>query len=440
MTDLAAHQMTAGEAGRAIAEKRIAPSELIEGCLERIAAREPQVHAWIHVAAEEARMAARLRDAQETGGALYGIPFGVKDIIEADGLPMGCGSPIYQGNVAPRDAAPVALLKEAGGICLGKTVTTELAHFHPGKTRNPHRATHTPGGSSSGSAAAVAAGMVPITLGTQTTGSVLRPASFCGVYGYKPSFGDVSRSGIMACAASFDTVGWFTRSVEDVETVRQALLRVPHRPLDEVRICDLRVGLFKGPDWDKAASETRDFIAGAAEHLARAGAKVTDVPSPAYFTEFAPHHRKVSGFEFARAITWERVEHPGKLSPMLVDGRCQDGLECTYEDYVAAQNALTEARGRFAELIAGFDVMLTPVAAGAAPEGLLATGDPLFNTAWTALGVPALSIPAFRDKTGMPIGLQVVSAYRDDARMLAAARAIAAEFGVAVVRPIDQVD
>lgn len=437
MAALEAYQLSAGEAARAIGDGLITPSALIEACLERVATREAMIQAWTHLAAEEARMAARLRDAQQTGGALYGIPFGVKDIIEAAGLPMSCGSPIYQGHVARRDAAPVALLQEAGGVCLGKTVTTELAHFHPGKTRNPHRPTHTPGGSSSGSAAVVAAGMAPIALGTQTTGSVLRPASFCGVYGFKPSFGDVSRSGVMDCATSFDTVGWFTRSVEDVETVRQALLRVPHRPLEQVTLGDLRIGFFKGPNWEEAAAETRDLVAGAAERLARAGARIKDIVSPAYFADFARHHRTVSGFEFARAITWERVEHRGKLSPRLVDGRCQDGLQCTYEHYVAAQEALLEARSQFEGLMTEFDVLLTPVAAGCAPEGLLATGDPLFNTAWTALGVPALSVPAFRDRTGLPVGLQIVAAYRRDHKMLAAAQAIAAEFDVAVVRPVD---
>ena len=431
-----AHQLTLGEASRAISEKRLHPSELLEACLARTLVCEPQVQAWIHLAAEPARIEARLRDAQEAGGALHGVPFGVKDIIEAAGLPMGCGSPIYHGRVAWRDAAAVALLKEAGGVCLGKTVTTELAHFHPGKTRNPQRPTHTPGGSSSGSAAAVAAGMVPVALGTQTTGSVLRPASFCGVYGFKPSFGDISRSGVMECAASFDTVGWFARSVDDIETVRQALVRMPVRPLEAVQLGDLRVGFFAGPHWAEADAETRALLSGAAEQLGRAGATVTTVEAPGYFADFARHHRTVSGFEFARAITWERVEHRGKLSPRLVDGRCQDGLEASHDDYAAAQEALAAARGSFAELMLGYDVLMTPVAAGAAPEGLLATGDPLFCTAWTALGMPALSMPAFRDGEGLPVGLQLVGGYRRDRHLLAAAGAIAAELDVGLVRPV----
>ncbi len=436
MSDLEPHAMTAGEATRAMAGKQLVPSELLEACLARIDTAEPRVQGWIHLAREEARMHARLRDAQGAGGSLYGIPIGIKDIIEAAGLPMGCGSPIFDNNLSTRDAACVALLKEAGAVSLGKTVTTELAHFHPGKTRNPHRLTHTPGGSSSGSAAVVAAGMVPIALGTQTTGSVLRPASFCGVFGYKPSFGDVSRSGVMACANSFDTVGWFARSIEDVETARQALLRLPARPLEDIAMSDIRIGVFQGPDWDAASEETRGFVAQAAQQLARAGARVSPVEAEPYFANFKALHRAVSGFEFARAITWERVERGGLLSPKLLDGRCRDGLACSYEDYAEAQDALCAARSRFAEIMGAFDVLLTPVAVGSAPEGLLATGDPVFNTAWTALGVPALSVPAFRDASGMPVGVQLVGAYRRDHRMLSAARTIAAELGASVVRPV----
>ncbi len=436
MTALEPHQMTAGEARLAIGGKRLWPSELLEACLLRADRCEPVVQGWIHLAREEARIFARLSDTKEGRGAFGGIPFGVKDIIDVAGMPMGCGSPIYRNNVSSRDAACVALLKEAGGVCLGKTVTTELAHYHPGKTRNPHRPTHTPGGSSSGSAAVVAAGMVPVALGTQTTGSVLRPASFCGVFGFKPSFGDVSRSGMMACASSFDTIGWFARCAGDLELVRQALLRIEGGPLETVDVRDLRIGFFRGTHWLKAAEETRDLVTGAADSLASVGARVSEVDVESFFADLDAHHRAVSGFEFARAITWERVEHGGLLSPRLVDGRCRDGLECSYEDYAAAQDALCAARARFEQMIASYDVLLTPVALAAAPEGLLATGEPLFNTAWTALGVPAVSVPAFRDRLGLPVGLQLVGGYRRDRDLLAATQAIARALDVETVRPV----
>ena len=417
-------QMTATEASAAIAAGDLRPSELIEACLVRAETCEHDVRAWAYLAADKARMAARLLDPQAPVGPLHGIPFGIKDFIETADMPTGYGTPIFHDHQPARDAACVALLKEAGGVCLGKAVTTELAHFHPGKTRNPHRPTHTPGGSSSGSAAAVAAGMVPFALGTQTTGSVLRPASYCGVYGFKPSFADVSRSGVMECVASFDTVGWFTRSIEDIELVRQALLRIPAKPLAAPSVSQLRIGVFEGPDWSKAETYTKDHLHAAANTLSDAGAQVTTLPTPAGFHEIADHHRTIAGYEFARAITWERTQRAPLLSPKLVDGRCADGLQSTYEAYAGAQDALAEQRLAFAQCMRDFDLLITPVAPGEAWPGLEATGTPVFNTAWTALHTPALSIPAFTGPSGLPVGLQLVGKFRQDAALLGAAKAV----------------
>lgn len=428
--------MTIVEAAAAIRSCALAPSDLTEACLKRIGECETHVGAWITVGAEQARMEARLRDTQAATTPMHGIPFGVKDIIETADLPTGYGTPIYNTAGPTRDAACVALLKEAGGIGLGKTVTTELAHFHPGKTCNPHDLTRTPGGSSSGSAAAVAAGTVQAALGTQTTGSVLRPAAFCGVFGFKPSYGDVSRSGVMDCAASFDTVGWFTRGLDDVEIVRQALLRLPPRPLADVSVADLRIGVFEAPDKDEADDETAAIIERAAGDLARAGATVTTVTAPDGFEAIARHHRTIAGFEFARAITWERTQYGQLLSPKLLDGRCGDGLQASYEDYVAAQEALAELRVRFADLMQSYDLLLSPTAPGPAPEGILATGDPVFNTAWTALYGPAITIPAFKSRAGLPIGLQLAGRFRRDADLLAAAKAVGRVFDMTQVRDV----
>ena len=357
---------TIAQAAARIASGDLKPSELVEACLARTTEVESAVRAWAHIDPDTALMAGRLADARPLDHPLYGIPFGVKDIIETLDLPTGYGTPIYHNHRGARDAAPVALLKEAGGIVFAKAVTTELAHFHPGKTRNPHAVGHTPGGSSSGSAAAVAAGMVPFALGTQTTGSVLRPASYCGVYGFKPSFGDVSRSGVFECVSSFDTVGWFTRSVDDTEIVRQGLLRLPVHDLPEVAISNVRIGVFRGSEWDKAEDYTQRLIEGAGPALAAAGAKVSDVAAPAWFSELAELHRRVAGFEFARAITFERVERGHLLSRKLVDGRCADGLALRYDDYVAAQERLAVARHAIAELMASYDVLITPAAPGEA--------------------------------------------------------------------------
>ncbi|MEM9358716.1 MAG: amidase, partial [Pseudomonadota bacterium] len=334
MADL--YTLSIQQASSRIASGELKPSELMEACIERIEAVDGNVRAWAHFDPDSALMHARLADTRPLDHPLFGIPFGVKDIIEAIGLPTTYGTPIHHGHHSIRDAACVALLKEAGAIVAGKAVTTELAHFHPGKTRNPHSGAHTPGGSSSGSAAAVAAGMVPFALGTQTTGSVLRPASYCGVFGFKPSFGDVNRSGVFECVSSFDTVGWFARTVDDVETVRQGLVRLRPKSLDVPETKSLRVGLFRGSEWEKADGTTCEAIEQAAATLAKAGAGVSDVPTPEWFPDMAELHRRVAGFEFARAITFERTEHAHLLSLKLVDGRCGDGLKLSYEDYATA--------------------------------------------------------------------------------------------------------
>ena len=383
-------QMTIAEASREIESGALKPSELIDACLERASIREPNVRAWAHRGGDHSRMAARLLDLQSWSGPLHGIPFGVKDIIDTVDMPTEHGTPIFRGHQPARDAACVALLKEAGGVCLGKTVTTELAHFHPGKTRNPQALTHTPGGSSSGSAAAVADFMVSFALGTQTTGSVLRPASYCGVYGYKPSFGDINRSGVFECAASFDTVGWFTRSVEDIEIVRRSLIRAPAHPFEAAELSQLRIGFIRDAAWSKVEPATQRLIEAAAEQLGSMAAVVKDVVPDDGFGSIAHHHRIVAGYEFARAITWERTHRPSLLSPKLVDGRCEDGLQYSYEEYVHAQSALADQRTAIELIMQDFDCLLTAAAPGEAWEGLEATGDPVCNLAWTALHMPAV--------------------------------------------------
>ena len=417
-------QMTIAEAAREIESGSLSPSALIDACLEHTAQQESEVRAWAYNGGDQSRMAARLLDQQPVNSVLHGIPFGVKDIIDTADMPTEHGTPIFNGNQPARDAACVALLKEAGGVCLGKTVTTELAHFHPGKTRNPHALTHTPGGSSSGSAAAVAACMVPFALGTQTTGSVLRPASYCGVYGYKPSYGDVSRSGVFECAASFDTVGWFTRSIEDIEIVRRALIRAPMRPLVPTSLSALRIGVVRDAAWSQVEAPVQQLIESAIDKLGPQVASVTDIEPDAGFEAIAQHHRAIAGYEFARAITWERTRHPKLLSPKLVDGRCEDGMQCSYEQYADAQQALATQRNAIAATMQNFDLLLTAAAPGEAWSGLEATGDPACNTAWTALHLPALSIPAFTGPNNLPVGLQLIGGFRQDTQLLAAAESV----------------
>lgn len=427
-------QLTIAEAAVEIKSGTLTPSALVEACLERTALQEPDVRAWACNGGDQSRMAARLLDSGSSSGPLYGIPFGVKDIIDTADMPTEHGTPVFHNNRPSRDAACVALLKEAGGVCLGKTVTTELAHFHPGKTRNPYSTTHTPGGSSSGSAAAVAACMVPFALGTQTTGSVLRPASYCGVYGFKPSYGDVSRSGVFECAASFDTVGWFTRSVVDIDIVRRALIRAPAAPLQPASLAQLRIGLFRGPEWMKADPHTRNLIETSANHLSSVAACVEEIDPPDGFDAIAQHHKMIAGYEFARAISWERTNRSKMLSPKLLEGRCEDGLQCSYEVYAHAQAELASQRTAMDRALQDFDILLTAVAPGEAWQGLEATGDPVFNTAWTALHMPAVSVPAFKGATGLPVGLQLVSGFRQDEALLAATEAIRIALEIDTVR------
>jgi len=417
-------RMTLSEVSALVANGECSPSDYIESCLQQIEQCEPNVRAWAHVDPDQARLAARLLDPVKPSHPLHGVPFGVKDIIDVADMPCRNGTPIYHNHQSARDAACVALLKEAGAVCIGKAVTTELAHFHPGKTRNPAALTHTPGGSSSGSAAAVAAHMVPFALGTQTTGSVLRPASYCGVYGFKPSYGDVIRSGVFECASSFDTVGWFARCVEDLEMVRQSLLRAPLQQLPSAALDELRVGVFRGPYWHQADECTRDSIDQAADQLSSKVSLIDEVKSWDGFDEIAAHHRVISGYEFARAISWERTQRGNQLSPKLLHGRCEDGIQASYEQFAAAQAALLVQRQQCDQVMQQFDLLLTPAAPGEAWPGLAATGDPVFNAAWTALHVPALSAPLFSGANGLPVGLQMVGRFRHDRQLLAGAAAL----------------
>jgi amidase len=434
MSDELAH-LTILEASKHIAAGELEPSALVDACIARFASQEPQVQAWTHFEPDGAATAARKFIAADATSPLHGIPFGVKDIIDTADMPTGYGSAIFDGHRPARDAGCVALLREASGVCLGKTVTTELGHYHPGKTRNPAALTHTPGGSSSGSAAAVAAGMVPFALGTQTTGSVLRPASYCGVYGFKPSFGDVIRSGVLDNSISFDTLGWFARCVEDIEIIRLALLRAPAMALQPLPLKQLRVGLFRGPDWEKADPATRDAVESAAAKLQPLVAGVTEIEHGASFADISKHHRTISGFEFARAISWERTQRADQLSAKLVEGRCEDGIRISYEAFTQAQKALAQERIAFDAVMENYDLLLTPSAPGEAWEGLHATGDPVFNTAWTALHVPCLSAPAFSGTKGLPVGLQMVGQFRGDRELLAAAKAVCEALNVGTSTP-----
>jgi Asp-tRNA(Asn)/Glu-tRNA(Gln) amidotransferase A subunit family amidase len=407
------------EAGRLTAEV------LTRACLERIARREPVVRAFAHLDREQALAEARRRDAAPMRGALHGLPLGVKDIIDTADLPTAYGSRVYPGNRPAQDAACVALARAAGAVVLGKTVTTEFAFRAPGPTTNPHDPAHTPGGSSSGSAAAVADRMLPVAFGTQTGGSIIRPASFCGVVGYKPSLGTINRTGVKPLAESFDTVGLFARSVADVALVAAVLAGddVARHRVEPVE--PARIGLCRTPSWPDAEPATRKILEISADRLGRAGVRVEEVELPAAFADFNELQSIVLRFEAFRTFAYERTVHADRLAPSTV-AELEAGSRIPRREYLAAKGRIAECRRLLADLFEAADLLLAPSAPGEAPRGLDSTGEATFNRLWTGLLVPCLNLPAGSGPNGLPVGVQTVGARNDDFRLLGWSRWIEA--------------
>jgi amidase len=414
-------RLTAHEAARRLAEGALTSEALVRACLDRIAAREPVVGAWAHLDPDAALAEARARDREPRRGPLHGVPVGIKDIIDTADMPTAYGSPIYAGHRPGADAACVALLREAGAVVLGKTVTTEFAAVTPGKTANPHRPTHTPGGSSSGSAAAVADFMVPVALGTQTVGSTIRPATYCGVVGFKPTYGLLSLAGIKAQAASLDTLGLLARAVEDLPLLSSALLGVPRAFDAGPRAAPPRLGFCRSPHWPKAQASTLRVMDEATELFASAGARIEEVALSERFDRALEAQWTILSFEFARVLTAERTRHRDRLSErlrVLLDA----GMAVPVADYRAALAVLAGCRAEVAPVFERVDALLTPAAAGEAPEGLTSPSDLLFQRLWTALHLPAVTLPGFRGETGLPVGIQLVGRHGGDGALLAVAR------------------
>ena len=408
------HRCTATELARLIAGKRASAVEIAQDCLARIGDRDKDVQAWEHVDPEKVLAQARVCDRSAPLGPLHGIPFGVKDVIDTYDIPTQYGSPIYAGHQPRADAAAVALLREAGAVLLGKTVTVELAGFHWSRTRNPHDLAHTPGGSSSGSGAAVADFMTPLALGTQTGGSTLRPAAFCGVLGYKPSFNLINRAGMKSLAESQDTVGLFARSLDDLALLTALTgckleLLAPQVPP--------RIALARMPVWPALDSAMAMAMDDACVRLARAGALVTDLELPHAFIEAFAAQRDVNDYEAWRGLAHERTRHWNALSSSL-QARLAHAADCTYERYETARIAITRAQELLSELFSKYDLLLTPSTPGEAPRSHENTGDSSFHRIWTALHVPTLHLPAFHSPRGLPMGVQLIGACRRDAALL----------------------
>jgi amidase len=422
MTDPA--DLSATEAAKHLAGGRLTAAALMEACLDRIARRDPQLHAFVHCDPAPAMAQAAAADRRPPRGPLHGLPLAVKDVLDTADMPTGYGSPIWSGFRPRADAVAVAQARSAGALVIGKTVTTEFATRKPGPTVNPHHSGHTPGGSSSGSAAAVAAGFCPLAYGTQTAGSIIRPAAFCGIVGYKPSFGFIHRAGMKVMSETLDTIGVLARSVADCALMMSAVTGRDLGDPDEAPGTSPRLALVIGPS-DAAAPETVARLLEIAGLLRRAGAQVDEPALPQEAIAAFAVHGTVMNMEIAQALGWELATAPDGLSELLHEtiGWARTQPATVLDE---GREVFLRARRAFAAWMAGYDAVITPSAIGEAPEGLGNTGNPVFNTLWSALNAPCVTVPAGPGPRGLPLGLQVVGVEGRDRATLAWARWIEA--------------
>jgi Asp-tRNA(Asn)/Glu-tRNA(Gln) amidotransferase A subunit family amidase len=387
-------------------------------CAEAIAARESEIGAFIALDIEAARR--RAQEPAIAAAPLHGLPVGVKDILDTVDFPTGYGTTFHAGHRPASDAALVSMIRRAGGIVLGKTVTTELAHARPGKTRNPRNPAHTPGGSSSGSAAAVAAGMLPIAVGSQTGGSVIRPAAYCGVAGFKPSFKLLPTIGMKCFSWHLDTAGLFAAGVTDVAFAAAAITGRDLR-VDEGAPAAPRILLMRTHIWNEASEAMRGAVETAARAAAAAGAKVTDADMPQILQDAWDAHGTVQDYEAYRALAYEYDNYRDQLGPLL-QGLLDAAANIDADTYDAARRITSRARQALADLMDDVDAVLTPSAPSAAPASLASTGSHVFNRLWTLMGTPCVNIPGLADPAGLPLGVQIVGRFGHDRSALAAAR------------------
>ncbi len=411
------NQLSASDLAQLIKLGSVKPSEVMQAHLDRIALREAQVGAFQYLDAERAIERARLADKQSDRGPLHGVPFAIKDIIDTDDMPTGWGSDLYWDRQPDQTAACVQAFLDAGAIPLGKTVTTEFAYFRPGKTANPHNTNHTPGGSSSGSAAAVADFMSPLAFGSQTAASLIRPAAYCGIYGFRPTIHGYPLDGVMGLSQSLDTLGVLARDPRDL-ALADAVLRgidPPPEPQFEDRLP--RVSLMRGPLWADGSIEMRDTCTRALAALAAAGAETGEVSHPQIFEKLTAAHHTVMSFEAARLREKEfEIGVPSisqQFFALLVAGQ-----QISEADYHQALAMRDRASAILDQLFRDVDALLVPSAAGPAPRGLEATGDPLYSRMWNLLQVPTVAIPFGTDQAGLPLGVQLIAPRGGDFHLL----------------------
>lgn len=425
-------ELSAAEAAAAIQAGETTSEELVRACLDRTESLEDKIGAWQFLdrdyALEQARDADLQRRSGMNVGPLHGVPVGVKDVFDTEDMPTEDGTVLHAGRTPAEDAAAVARLREAGAVIMGKTVTTELAVYAPGKTRNPHNPEHTPGGSSSGSAAAVAAGMVPLAIGTQTNGSVIRPASYCGVVGYKPSHGLISRYRVLPQSRHLDQVGVFARTVDDVALIAQQLMGFDARdkdmrPLPRPQLVSIsgeepavppHFAMVKTPAWAQADADVQE---GFAELQSFLGAQVEELDLSEQLEEVVEWHRIVMEADIARSFRSLYAKGREKLSSMLCE-MIERGQKVTAVDYNLALEQIPKLKTVLDEFMLEYDAILTPATTGEAPAGLDSTGSPVFCTPWTFCGMPSVSLPLLQGEQGLPVGVQLVASKGDDARLL----------------------
>lgn len=420
--------LSALDLARHIAGGELKPRAVVERCAEAIAAREKDVGAFVTFDLDAARRAAA--DARLPASPLAGLPVGFKDIFDTADFPTQYGSPIYAGYRPRADAAAVALTRRAGGIVFGKTVTTEMASLVPSVTRNPRHLEHTPGGSSAGSAAAVAAAMLPLAFGTQTAGSVIRPAAFCGVTGYKPSYRLIPLVGVKDVAWHLDTAGLFGAGVADVAFAAAAILERDLR-VDRSEPAAPRIALTRTHLWPHASAAMQQALETAARIAEAAGAKVTDLRLPPIMEEAYTAQFTIQDYENIRSLAFEYERHRDEIDKRLRQ-QLDRATEISADEYDAARRTASRARQVLADAMTDFDVILTPSAPGAAPHGFGSTGDPMFNRLWTLMGAPCVNVPGLSEN-GLPLGMQIVGRFGRDRLTLEAAlfleRAIARKTG-----------
>lgn len=418
------YELTATQASRLIAEGQLSCEELARSCLARISEREPTLRAWAYVDPDQVVRNARELDKSPPHGVLYGLTWGVKDVINTFDMPTGHNSPIYKGHFAGKDAACVAIARHCGAQIVGKTETFEFAAVgRPAITRNARNSAHSPGASSSGSAAAVGDSMVQLAFATQTGGSLIRPAAYNGIYGFKPTHGAVSNEGAKMFAPTLDTIGWYGRSVDDLALVAEAFQLSQNNEQHSLDIKGLRIGLCRGPNWSHIEASGKAALITAANLLESAGAIVEDLDLPEPFEQITQAHRVIMRGEGRVSLRNEYLQHHSKVHEelrLLVEDTSATDIPAL----IAARDMAAQCRGILDSLFGrSLDLVITPPAPGEAPHGLASPGTMIFNAMWTALHVPCIAIPAGVSRSGLPLGIQLVGPRGTDAALLNMARA-----------------